>query len=77
MAVFMVDRNALTLTIHKEDCPQIPRSHLQGPGSQGEFQQDDQLWLCEANANTRKIAIFTEGRFWCIVTCGSCFETGR
>ncbi len=77
MAIFMADKKAITLTIHKENCPTIPREKLQSCGCGNTGDQEDQCWYCEEHITEREVIIFMEGRYWPAILCEMCFRDGQ
>lgn len=81
MAVFLLDKQAVTLTIHKDTCSTVPREVLQDCERQTvlEGAPDDEAnlwWICDKHFTTAKANIFVDGRFWSVNFCDVCFGKG-
>lgn len=81
MAVFLLDKQAITLTIHKDDCPTIPRDMLQEnqPPAAPEGAPEgykNQWWISDKHFTTAKANIFVDGRYWSVNFCETCFGKG-
>jgi hypothetical protein len=74
MAIFIVDRKALTLTIHKDGCPTIAQEKLNSDRLDQTDSQTDESWYDEEQINLDEVCKQMNGRFWPIILCETCFR---
>lgn len=74
MAIFMIDRKALTLTIHKERCPTIAQEKLNSDRFDETNSQTGESWYDEKQINLEEVCQQMNGRFWTVMLCETCFR---
>jgi hypothetical protein len=75
MAIFLVDRNKLTVTLHrKENCPKLSQGQVLDCGCSRSTTPGEQIRFCEKHITIEKVKELMEGRFWILVLCNTCFQ---
>ena len=69
MAVYQINTQKITMTVHKENCPTLPqnltatcRCTLQKPGQ-------EEFWYCEDHLKTEMIDRAVGNRYWTVIFC--------
>lgn len=74
MAIFVLDRTKLTLTLHRtEQCSQFPKQPRLDCGCSANPQAGGQVIFCEDHLETHRINQLTEGCFWMLQLCSTCY----
>lgn len=73
MVIFLMDQNAVTLTLHKADCLNIPPVHPNGCGCGAVINAAHQHCFCEEHFHTEAIIKFMDGRYWPVLLCETCY----
>ncbi len=74
MAFFLLDRNKLTVTLHRvKGCPKIPVKQGIDCGCDAATHPETQRLFCEQHFEVLKVKEQTEGRYWSLLLCKVCF----
>jgi hypothetical protein len=75
MVIFLVDRNKLTITLHrKENCPKLSQGRILDCGCSSSATPEEEARFCEKHIKIETVKELMEGRFWISILCDSCFR---
>jgi hypothetical protein len=74
MAIFIVDQNKHSVTIHHDDCRLLSGKQPEAPGSDENLAQQNPAMFFEQDLNLKKITALMNGSFWILDLCADCFQ---
>ena len=73
MANYTANKVVKTLTIHKQDCHNIPWDNLKPCGCGPAGKKGNQFWWCEKHIQLDVLTQFLKKKSWAILLCEQCY----
>lgn len=74
MAFYSANKPNKTLTLHKDNCPKMPRGNANSCGCLATGRLGNHEWFCENHITLGNVDQFMGVGHWAILLCNKCYR---